>query len=153
MTDSAVYPGMALCAASPQLQCGRGVYERDGQVWASLYGRVEKNDDVIRVVGPRVVPFVVVGDEVLCKVTRVSQSQVFLDIFTVNGIACKDCCLRALLRREDVFDGDPSEVDLTLAFAGEELVKAKVVSVGDDYMRYSISIKYPGMGFVDIDQS
>lgn len=147
-----VYPGAVLCQAQDGLRCGPGAYERDGNIFASLCGKVEVFNSVIVVSSSQPgVPHVNVGNTVLGRVSRISRTQVHLDILAVDG-AISDSSLRAVLRREDVFQQslDPAEVDLTLCFKGGELVQAKVINVCDDHMRYSVTIAEPHLGLLSL---
>lgn len=147
-----VYPGAVLCQARDGLRCGPGAYERDGNIVASLCGKVEVSNSIIVVSSTKPgVPHVTVGNIVLGRVSRISRTQVHLDILAVDG-AITDSSLRAVLRREDAFQQsvDPAEIDLTLCFKGSELVQARVINVCDDHMRYSVSIAEPHLGLLSL---
>jgi len=141
-----VLPGQKIAEMSSNLVLGMGVYERHGYVHASLVGKVEHKGNVGDKVSISVVPIqrstsqtIVpsVGQEVLCRVLRLSSKYAAVDILAVGEVG-SDCSqvlmepIRGTIRLQDIVDIEEKDVPLIqLAFRPGDIVRSRVIGIGD----------------------
>ena len=81
--------------------------------------------DGARVVVPRV------GDEVFGRVSRVGERQAHVDVVAVNGRAPTGGDFMGVIRKQDVRATEIDKVELEGCFRAGDVVRAKVLSLGD----------------------
>lgn len=103
-----------------------------GRVRATTCGRAVERDDgvgVERARGPLVVPRV--GDDVHGRVLRVLERAAHVDIAAINGRAPVGGGFAGTIRRQDVRAHAVDSVELDRCFRAGDVVRAKVLSLGD----------------------
>lgn len=130
-----VVPGEILAIASSQLAPGDGTFVWiDGNLRASVTGRkltgsssssmsVEKQRQAASTLPS-------VGDTVLCRVTRISPRLANVELIHVNGVELRES-IPGLIRREEVRPIDMEPVEVYRSFRPGDIVRARVVSLGD----------------------
>eukprot|EP00878_Enallax_costatus_P006370 GHUV01006680.1.p1 GENE.GHUV01006680.1~~GHUV01006680.1.p1 ORF type:complete len:188 (+),score=30.42 GHUV01006680.1:418-981(+) len=124
-------------ASSDQYQAGPGTYVRQGFIYASIVGHQQTSNNetdgqaVIRVVGRQAAPVVPEpGSIVIAKVTKVSPMACNARI-----VCCSRQALEAdftgVIRQQDVRSHEIDKVVLYDCFRPGDIVRAKVVSLGD----------------------
>ena len=154
-TSSIVCPGERLRFAE-EFAAGRGTYVRDQHVVAAVVGesRVVPAADgssdsrpVVEVVrrgaggagveseqvGGTLIPQV--GDVVFAKITRINPRLCNAEIVCVNGKAVEDT-FAGVIRTQDVRATEVDKVDIYDCFLPSDVVRAKVISLGDTRSYY-----------------
>ncbi|KAF8203667.1 hypothetical protein BJ912DRAFT_205947 [Pholiota molesta] len=133
MSSSTVLPGqpIPLPARGPAPQLGTGVYERDGQVRASLLGVPRMDASTLTIT--RVQPHIPVpGSVVIGFVTRMSPLQALISITIVDGVplpAGEE--FTGVIRVQDVRATEKDRVKIGESFRGGDVVRSQVISLGD----------------------
>ncbi|CEM14002.1 unnamed protein product [Vitrella brassicaformis CCMP3155] len=123
-------------------RAGAGVYERRGHLYASKVGEklIEQDDsnqlpvvsvETAGLSGSPSVPFT--GATVLAQVTRISPRRVDCIILSVEGRPIRDTSnpYKGIIRLQDVRPFEIDQIDMLECFRPTDIVKAKVVSLGD----------------------
>ena len=138
---SLVLPGDAL-GSSSDYDGGVGTYERAGSLFASRVGvrrqaagggvaGVRPSVCVVRAGGAGAeLVTVAVGALVTVRVSRVSQAAANVEVLLVDGRPLAEPA-GAVIRRDNVRDGEVDKLDMLEAFRPGDLVRAAVVSLGD----------------------
>jgi len=137
-----VSPG-TLVGSSSDFIVGEGVYERHGDIRASLLGHVSLeviapvngNSAVTRInvvgVRPNAREKVIsVGDIVICQVIRILSNQIVVDIVMIGDNELFHLP-RGVIRLEDIRANDIDKIYIPDIFRVGDLVKAIVISLGD----------------------
>ncbi|KAF9481439.1 hypothetical protein BDN70DRAFT_831257 [Pholiota conissans] len=133
MSSSTVLPGqpLSLLQRGPAPQLGTGVYERDGQVRASLLGAPRMNGSTLTIT--RIQPHIPVpGSIVIGFVTRMSPLQALVSLTVVDGVplpAGED--FTGVIRVQDVRATEKDRVKIGESFRGGDVVRSQVISLGD----------------------
>jgi exosome complex component CSL4 len=158
-TDRFCTPGERLASVldgTTQYRAGLGTFESGNYICSSLVGKVvektvqEDGDSyiVVHVVQEHPSPVLIphVGDVVVCKVVRISQKHVFLDILQVRG---KDVVEKfsGLIRNSDIRSSDIDALEVHRCFRPRDIVRAKVLSLGDA-RAYYLTTAEKGLGVV-----
>lgn len=158
-TDRFCTPGERLASVldgTTQYRAGLGTFESGNYICSSLVGKVvektvqEDGDSyiVVHVVQEHPSPVLIprVGDVVVCKVVRISQKHVFLDILQVKG---KDVVEKfsGLIRNSDIRSSDIDALEVHRCFRPRDIVRAKVLSLGDA-RAYYLTTAEKGLGVV-----
>ncbi|PFH34532.1 putative 3'-5' exoribonuclease csl4 [Besnoitia besnoiti] len=130
---------------------GSGAYVRDGFIYAAVVGREQvetptqeanlttadqrsatRRLPLVSVVSagksPAVLP--TIGCFVLAQVTKISQRRVDCSILAVDGHTLAEP-FRGFIRSQDIRETDVDSVDVLECFKPGDVVRAKVISVGD----------------------
>ena len=148
MSSQHVCPGMRLGSAQA-CEAGRGTYVFEGAVYACIVGVKEETPhhgggkatvEVLptRAEGQTIQPQV--GDTVTCKVAQVNPRQASCLIVCVEGQALK-YDFPAVIRSLDVRATDVDSVEIYKCFMPGDVVKAEVLSLGDDRAFYLTTAK------------
>ncbi|KAF9532043.1 hypothetical protein CPB83DRAFT_760427 [Crepidotus variabilis] len=128
-----VLPGQSvvLPARAPAPQKGTGVYERDGQLRASLFGTPRLEGTTLSI--PRVQPHPPApGSIVIGLVTRLSPLQALLSITVVDDIPLPvGEEFTGVIRTQDVRATEKDRVKVGDCFRGGDVVRSQVISLGD----------------------
>ena len=149
-----VIPGDKLGALSA-FEAGAGTYARDDSVFASRVGlRREvapaapggKPTLSVERPGGETVVVPSVGSIVTARVTRIQQLVASCEIVVVDGATLPEPA-SAVIRRENVRDGEIDKIVMVDCFRPGDLVRAEVVSLGDA-RAYFLSTVSPAHGVV-----
>ncbi|XP_065836526.1 exosome complex component CSL4-like [Oscarella lobularis] len=153
----AVLPGERL-GTTEEFTCGNGTYERDGYVYSTLVGFPKKraSDDekkppVITIVSIKkqnatVLPEI--GMVVTCKVSSINYRMAKVAILGVEDRIIKDT-FRGTIRKEDVRATERDKVEIQKSFRPGDIVRAKVISLGDAQSRsYFLSTAENSLGVI-----
>uniref|UniRef100_M4B8D7 Exosome complex component N-terminal domain-containing protein n=1 Tax=Hyaloperonospora arabidopsidis (strain Emoy2) TaxID=559515 RepID=M4B8D7_HYAAE len=145
-------PGQRLVtAAEKKLTAGKGAYERDGAIFASICGQWSVSQNVVEVTrANKTVASALVlrlGDIVIGRVTKLTTRQVMVDILCVNKETVFHEPFPGTIRLEDVRSHDIDKLVIEEVFLPDVLVKAVVLSFGDT-RSYFLSTAKPGLGVV-----
>ncbi|GMK58147.1 hypothetical protein CspeluHIS016_0501790 [Cutaneotrichosporon spelunceum] len=130
-------PGQPLPAAfntTPLPQCGSGCYERDGRILASIVGRPVRDGSVVSVVGKQDAGAVPDIDAIVTgQVSRLSPTQASITIQIVNDRTVAESTeeITGVVRVSDIRLTERDKVRMGECFRLGDIVKAKVVSLGD----------------------
>ncbi|EQC32126.1 hypothetical protein SDRG_10322 [Saprolegnia diclina VS20] len=149
---SVVLPGQRLGAVSDATTAGDGTYVLNGSIFASVAGTSATVGNAIivrRPAGKRIATDYVLqlDDTVICKVTKLTTTQIFLDILSVRDDVVLREPFAGTLRKEDVRPMDIDKIVLEDLFHPGDIVKAAVLSMGDS-RAYYLSTAKPGLGVV-----
>ncbi|BEJ13162.1 hypothetical protein CspHIS471_0303360 [Cutaneotrichosporon sp. HIS471] len=130
-------PGQPLPAAfntTPLPQCGVGCYERDGRILASVVGRPVRDGSIVSVAGKQdagAVPDI--GAIVMGQVSRLSPTQASITIQIVNDRPVAESTeeITGVVRVSDIRLTERDKVRMGECFRLGDIVKAKVISLGD----------------------
>ncbi|KAL4231452.1 Exosome complex component CSL4 [Mactra antiquata] len=132
---SVCVPGQRLCGKDSNVQPGRGTYERNGFIYASLTGclMTEKGEDmtlveVVRSTETTLVPSV--DCLVTARVTNVNPRFCKCNIIKVGSKPLTDS-FRGMIRKEDVRSTEKDKVEMYKCFRPGDIVIARVISLGD----------------------
>ncbi|AGK60761.1 putative RNA-binding protein (consists of S1 domain and a Zn-ribbon domain) [Archaeoglobus sulfaticallidus PM70-1] len=84
MTKDFVFPGDKLGIAE-EFICGEGVYEEDGELYASVAGKLVVKDRVLRVESVNKIPNIERGDTILGRVVDVRNSIALIELSRKSG--------------------------------------------------------------------
>ena len=93
--DNTIYtPGQLICRKTDDYVLGDGVYLENGGIYAGIVGKsslVKTDDDKTLVHVESIIPkifgsSVVIGDEVLARVSKLKEETVFVEILAINGL-------------------------------------------------------------------
>lgn len=153
--DGFVVPGDRLGAAAAH-EAGPGAYARGADVFASRVGvRTEQppaaagGRPLLAVLPPGgggAVAVPAVGSVVTARVTRIQQLVVACEIVVLDG-ATLPAPASAVIRRENVRDGEIDKLVMVDCFRPGDLIHAEVVSLGDA-RAYYLSTAAPPYGVV-----
>lgn len=155
-----VVPGESLGKVSDTATAGAGVYVQDGELRASLLGRVQthaveidgKNSTVINVLqskGALAVP--TEGSIILGRVSRITSAIASIDILIVDGQVAEGS-FQGMLRKEHVRQVEVDAVAMHDCFRPGDIIRANVVSLGDR-RSYFISTQGPEFGVVHAESA
>ncbi|OQS04910.1 hypothetical protein THRCLA_20763 [Thraustotheca clavata] len=155
MEMAMVLPGQRLGVASSTTEAGEGTYVLNGSIFASVAGTSTTTGNKISVVRPHkkhiATEYVLqLDDTVVCKVTKLSTTQVFMDILSVRGVVLREP-FAGTLRKEDVRPTDIDKIVMEELFRPGDVVKAAVLSMGDS-RAYYLSTAKPGLGVIQLKQ-
>eukprot|EP01096_Ripella_sp_DP13-Kostka_P002773 TRINITY_DN13829_c0_g1_i1.p1 TRINITY_DN13829_c0_g1~~TRINITY_DN13829_c0_g1_i1.p1 ORF type:complete len:189 (+),score=60.13 TRINITY_DN13829_c0_g1_i1:3-569(+) len=147
-----VLPGKRL-GRSSDLHAGPGTFERNGFIFASLSGflklttipgqevstvSVERDYDVSVV--PRV------GSTVIGRVTRITTQQANVQILCCDEVVLSGS-FSGIIKSEDIRATDVDRAQVYQSFRPEDIVKARVVSMGDS-RSYQLSTASNELGVI-----
>jgi exosome complex component CSL4 len=154
-TSTILIPGDSI-GKTTAFKHGEGAYAQKGEVRASLTGKLitesigQNSASVCGVVtskNPAKNYAIVVGDIILGRVMRITNNQAFVEIVAVgDGIPCP-FLPKAVIRKEEVRDTEIDKVVIGQFFRPGDVVRAKVVSLGDNKY-YFLSTIGDGFGVV-----
>jgi len=151
MSAKIVVPG-DLIGNDNDLVCGYGTYSSNGNVRATICGKVVLDHDQdgntrASIVGKqdKAEDFVInLGDKVLCRVVRTNYNQAFVDILSVAD-QMLSVPSKGVIRKEDVSAADVDKVVVQESFKSGDIVRASVLSLGDS-KQYYLSTAATGLG-------
>lgn len=118
-------------------EAGNGAYEINGKIVASIMGKVVIDDPIDGIQKVNVISYksnsecgIAVGDRVICKVLRIMTNQVNVEIICVGDKDLRQSA-PAIIRKEDTRLTDTDKVIMHECFRPGDLVKAAVISLGD----------------------
>ncbi|WVR06167.1 hypothetical protein IAU60_003197 [Kwoniella sp. DSM 27419] len=137
MSTGILLPGQPLPAnlvAPPLPQCGPGCYELNGRILASVIGRPKRDGAVVSVIGREEsgnTPDV--GAVVIGMVSRLTPQQAVLTLTISNDRPLPETSeeFQGVIRVADVRLTERDKVKMGECFRLGDLVKAKVLSLGD----------------------
>ncbi|OQR82975.1 hypothetical protein ACHHYP_15287 [Achlya hypogyna] len=146
---SVVLPGQRLGALSDATTAGEGTYVLNGNIFASVAGTSSTTNGVVSVQrsnGKRIATEYVLqlDDTIVGKVTKLTTTQVFVDILSVRDVVLREP-FAGTLRKEDVRPMDIDKIVLEELFHPGDVIKAAVLSMGDS-RAYYLSTAKPGLG-------
>ncbi|OXC69408.1 hypothetical protein AYX13_01969 [Cryptococcus neoformans] len=136
-SPSLLLPGQPLPAqliTPPLPKCGKGCYERNGQIVASVVGRPRRDGAVVSVVGrEETVGTVDVDSIVIGVISRLTpqQAQVTLTTLADRPLPESSEDFTGLIRIADIRLTERDKVKMGECFRLGDIVKAKVLSLGD----------------------
>ena len=154
-----VIPGDRLGSVE-RLSQGPGTYEKGGGIYSELVGEVRlertaegadsaaQTKPVVSVVGKyslNVVPSV--GSVVMTRVLNVSERQAKVSIISVGTTVLQEP-LSGVIRKEDVRAVEKDSVDVFASFRPGDVVRARVVSLGESHSHYGLSTDRNELGVV-----
>ncbi|KAI9197053.1 uncharacterized protein BJ171DRAFT_522997 [Polychytrium aggregatum] len=132
-----VCPGQRL-ASVRELQASSGTYHRDGQVYASIVGTKEVDEDAskdelptVRVVRKKDASSVPeIGSMITGKVIRINPRFATLSIMIVGSVPCREN-FQGIIRVQDVRATEKDKIQIYRSFRPGDIVRAQVISLGD----------------------
>ncbi|WVO19222.1 uncharacterized protein IAS62_000500 [Cryptococcus decagattii] len=134
---SLLLPGQPLPAqliAPPLPKCGKGCYEHNGQILASVVGRPQRDGAVVSVIGrEETVGTVDVDSIVIGVISRLTPQQAHVTLTTLSDRPLPESSedFTGLIRIADIRLTERDKVKMGECFRLGDLVKAKVLSLGD----------------------
>lgn len=136
---------------------GAGIFSRGDYLCASVVGRLVEHKassdteqgtivDIQRPQASTPVVYPCIGDLVICKVVKVSLRQAFVDIIQIQGQDVVET-FSALIRSSDIRSSDIDAVEIHRCFKPRDIVKARVLSLGDQ-RAYYLTTAEPELGVV-----
>ncbi|KAG9411884.1 Exosome complex component CSL4 [Aphanomyces cochlioides] len=150
---SAVIPGQRL-GKEGDYMAGSGTYVMNGNIFASVAGFItpvlHMALNVERPATKRIATQGVprVDDFVVGKITKVTPSQLQIDIHSVNDTVLLEP-FAGTLRKEDVRPMEIDKLQLEEMFRPGDVIKAVVLSFGDS-RSYFLTTAKPGLGVMQI---
>ena len=159
-----VIPGDYLGDGSRFVQ-GRGTYEMGGRIYSELVGKVRidgtasegdskgtesdsKPSRVISVVGKYSLSAVPsVGSIVMTRVLNITERQAKVMIVSVRTTLLQEP-LGGVIRREDVRSVEKDTVDVLSSFRPGDIVRARVVSLGESHSHYGLATDRNELGVI-----
>ncbi|AFR95114.1 hypothetical protein AYX14_03417 [Cryptococcus neoformans] len=136
-SPSLLLPGQPLPAqliTPPLPKCGKGCYERNGQIVASVVGRPRRDGAVVSVVGrEETVGTVDVDSIVIGVISRLTPQQAHVTLTTLADRPLPESSedFTGLIRIADIRLTERDKVKMGECFRLGDIVKAKVLSLGD----------------------
>ncbi|KIY72848.1 hypothetical protein CYLTODRAFT_417625 [Cylindrobasidium torrendii FP15055 ss-10] len=133
MSDAdCLLPGQPIVLPTgPAPRLGRGVYEKNGQVRASLVGRPHHDGSTLAISRTRPHP-PAPNSIVLGSVTRLSPVQALLSISVVDGVPTPPGEeFTGVIRVQDVRATEKDKIKIADCFRGGDVVRGQVISLGD----------------------
>ncbi|KAI9032263.1 hypothetical protein DFJ74DRAFT_736837 [Hyaloraphidium curvatum] len=132
--EELVIPGQLLGSAE-ELGPGRGAYERDGSVHASTIGLTRtldsKGKSTVEVVSTKPAPLCPMVDLIVVgEVIRINPKFATLRIVEVTGTTVRED-FEGIIRQQDVRATDKDRVQLHATYSLGDVVKARIISLGD----------------------
>ncbi|KAL3900815.1 MAG: hypothetical protein SGCHY_001067 [Lobulomycetales sp.] len=129
-------PGERIGASSSS-ELSSGTYERNGSIRATVVGYKRTKGTSVCVERKRVAKSQIpkVGDVVLGTVVRVNERFATLMILVVGTISVKDS-FQGIIRVQDIRAGEREKVQMYKCFLPGDVVRAKVISLGDSRSFY-----------------
>ncbi|WVN86450.1 uncharacterized protein L203_101614 [Cryptococcus depauperatus CBS 7841] len=126
-------PGQPLSSSFPLPQCGRGCYEKDGRILASVVGRHKRDGAVLNVVGREETVGTVDVDAILTKVSRLTPQQAHITLLAAEDRPLPETSgeFIGVIRTSDVRLTERDKIKMRECFRLGDIVKAKVLSLGD----------------------
>lgn len=131
----------SLLDGTTQYKGGQGTFQSGNYICSSLVGKVvektvkEDGDSfiLVQVVQEHSSAIIIprIGDTVVCKVVRISQKHVFLDILQIQGREDVVEKFSGLIRSSDIRSSDIDTLEVHRCFRPRDIVRAKVLSLGD----------------------
>ncbi|GAB5030600.1 exoribonuclease csl4 [Nannochloropsis oceanica] len=149
-SDSLAVPGDRIGRLSSH-RAGPGTYAMGSHIYASSLGRVQtvQSDDpaalpILQVLnitkigghssgGTDVV--LEVGHVVLTRVLRITSKQAHVEVIAMGRITLRQTC-QGIIKKEDVREHEIDRVEIHKCFRPGDLVRARVVSLGDSRQYY-----------------
>ncbi|AAW43097.1 hypothetical protein CNBD4680 [Cryptococcus deneoformans B-3501A] len=136
-SPSLLLPGQPLPAqliTPPLPKCGKGCYERNGQILASVVGRPRRDGAVVSVIGrEETVGTVDVDSIVIGVISRLTPQQAHMTLTTLSDRPLPESSedFTGLIRIADIRLTERDKVKMGECFRLGDIVKAKVLSLGD----------------------
>lgn len=160
---SMVVPGDRL-GALRQVRAGKGTYIKAGNVYASLVGKltiepVQDNNDAASSSAPQFhahvdstkeilsLQVLSVADVVLGRITRITNTQAFVDIFAKDTIGTLRYPSEGIIRREDIRPLASEQLPVEDNFLPNDLVLCRILATGDQ-RRYLLTSAAPELGVI-----
>jgi exosome complex component CSL4 len=145
-----VLPGQKVAETVSSLQSGYGVYEKDGYFIASLPGTlIQSSENVISVqslsstgshkkLHTQVIP--AIGQDIIGKIVKINSKYAGVDILAVDGELPLMEPIKGTIRTQDIVEVDEKEIPpVHLAFRPGDLVRARMIGIGDPSAGYLLS--------------
>ncbi|KAI0286998.1 hypothetical protein BGY98DRAFT_943047 [Russula aff. rugulosa BPL654] len=132
MSSDFLLPGQPVpLPRGPTLKLGSGIYTRNGETRASLFGTPLQQGSTLTI--PRVKPHPPVPNSiVLGSITRLSPQQAVVSITVVDGVPLppgED--FTGVIRVQDIRATEKDKVKVGDCFRGGDVIKGQVISLGD----------------------
>lgn len=151
-----VIPGDYL-GSTAQFSQGPGTYEKGSGIYSELVGVVKveeaaKNGDraqpVMSVQGKYSLGTIPsVGSVVITRVLNISERQAKVSIISVDNRLLQEP-LGGVIRREDVRAVEKDSVDMFASFRPGDIVRARVISLGESHSHYGLSTDRNELGVI-----
>lgn len=150
-----VVPGDYL-GSSAQFSRGPGTYEKGSGIFSELVGKVkvETTDSgngtkpAISVMGKYSLSTIpTVGSVVITRVLNISERQAKVVIMSVEKGLLQEP-LSGVIRKEDVRAVEKDSVDIFASFRPGDIVRARVVSLGESHTHYGLSTDRNELGVI-----
>lgn len=153
MTDTAlgtVLPGEKVAESTSNLSAGYGVYEKEGFLIASLPGTLlQSSANVLSVqmttsanpqkkLHTQVIP--AIGQDIIGKIVKITSKYAGVDILSVDGELPLMEPIKGTIRTQDIVEVEEKDIPpVHLAFRPGDLVRARMIGIGDPSAGYLLS--------------
>lgn len=146
-----VLPGQKIAQADSNLQSGHGVYEKDGVFIASLPGTlIQSSENILSVQSSssssshkklhnhQVIPGI--GQDIIGRIVKITSKYAGVDILAVDGELPLMEPIKGTIRTQDIVEVEEKEIPpVHLAFRPGDLVRARMIGIGDPSAGYLLS--------------
>lgn len=145
-----VLPGQKVAETNSGLQTGYGVYEKEGYLIASLPGTlIQSSENILSVqtssslssskkLHTQVIPNI--GQDIIGKIVKITSKYAGVDILAVDGELPLMEPIKGTIRTQDIVEVEEKEIPpVHLAFRPGDLVRARMIGIGDPSAGYLLS--------------
>lgn len=144
-----VLPGQKIAESSSKLLAGYGIYEKDGFLIASLPGSlIQSPNNVLSIqtsssknchkLHTQVIP--VIGQTIIGRIVKITSKYAGVDILSVDGELPLMEPIKGTIRIQDIVEVEEKEIPpIHLAFRPSDLVRARIIGVGDPSAGFLLS--------------
>lgn len=145
-----VLPGQKVAEINSNLISGHGIYEKDGYLIASLPGTlIQLSNNTLLVqsssssnphkkLHAQVIP--VIGQDIIGKVVKITSKYAGVDILAVDGEMPLMEPIKGTIRIQDIVEVEEKDIpQVHLAFRPGDLVRARMIGIGDPSAGYLLS--------------
>lgn len=149
-----VLPGQKVAESISNLSAGYGVYVKDGYLIASLPGTlIQSPTNVLSIematsnnphkkLHTQVIP--IIGQDIIGKIVKITSKYAGVDILSVDGELPLMEPIKGTIRTQDIVEVEEKDIPpVHLAFRPGDLVRARMIGIGDPSAGYLLST---GMG-------
>lgn len=150
MVLGTVLPGQKVAETNSNLKLGHGIYEKDGYLIASLPGTlIQSSGNVLSVqsspssnphkkLHTQVIP--VIGQDIIGRIVKITSKYAGVDILSVDGELPLMEPIKGTIRTQDIVEVEEKEIPpVHLAFRPGDLVRARMIGIGDPSAGYLLS--------------
>ena len=145
-----VLPGQKVAETASNLQSGHGVYEKDGFFIASLPGTlIQSSENILSVQSTsssgshkklhnQVIPSI--GQDIIGRIVKITSKYAGVDILAVDSELPLMEPIKGTIRTQDIVEVEEKEIPpVHLAFRPGDLVRARMIGIGDPSAGYLLS--------------